>query len=70
MAKISILDLQVSGSDLFADNESYLNELDDSSLITTQIQGGSGAFCVTLSVISVLAIYSYVKGRQEGAEQC
>jgi hypothetical protein len=65
MATIRILDLHVSGSDLFADNESYLNELDDSSLVTTQIQGGSGAFCVTLSVISVMATIAYIKGRQD-----
>jgi hypothetical protein len=70
MSKIEIADLQVSGSDLFADRESYLNELDESSLIAGQIQGGSGAFCVTLSVISVLAVYSYIKGRQDGKEQC
>jgi hypothetical protein len=40
MASIKISNLNPTGSDLFADSESYLNELKDEEL--TSIQGGTG----------------------------
>jgi hypothetical protein len=58
MSTINIADLQASGSDLFADNESYLNELDDSSLLITQVQGGTGISCATFSVATVITAIS------------
>jgi hypothetical protein len=69
MATINIIDLQVSGSDLFADNESYLTELDDSSLLTRQIQGGTGFSLLTV-IGTIVVTAAYLKGRHDGAEQC
>lgn len=54
MPTIKIADLQISGADLFADSESYLNELDDSALLATQIKGGSPPVVVT-AVASAIA---------------
>ncbi|PSB02211.1 hypothetical protein [Merismopedia glauca] len=51
MSTINIADLQVSGSDLFADSESYLNELDDSSFAASQIQGGFTPVPVATAII-------------------
>jgi hypothetical protein len=51
MSKIKIADLQLSGSDLFVDNESYLTELNDSSLQATQIQGGGTPVYISIVII-------------------
>jgi hypothetical protein len=69
MSTIKIADLQVSGSDLFADNESYLAELDESSLLTTQIQGGTGFSLLTV-IGTIVVTGAYLKGLKDGAEQC
>lgn len=47
MSTIKIADLNNSGLDLFADNESYLNELDDSSFLAERIKGGQ----IPLSIV-------------------
>jgi hypothetical protein len=52
MSTINITDLQISGSDLFADSESYLTELDNNSLASAQIQGG---FTPTISLVSLIS---------------
>ncbi|MBW4619990.1 MAG: hypothetical protein KME17_11625 [Cyanosarcina radialis HA8281-LM2] len=56
MSNIEIADLQVSGSDLFVDDESYLTELDHSSLLASQIQGGSLASIVVVTVVTFTAV--------------
>ncbi|AFZ59461.1 hypothetical protein H6G54_07845 [Anabaena cylindrica FACHB-243] len=46
MASIKISDLRPSGLDLFVDSESFLNDLNDSDLATTN--GGATPTTVTL----------------------
>jgi hypothetical protein len=60
MSTIKIADLQFSGADLFADSESYLNELDDSALLANQIKGGTsdpiiGSAMVVASIITLIS---------------
>lgn len=60
MSTIKITDLSNSGSDLFRDDESYLNELDDSSFLATQIKGGTsdpiiGSAMVVASIITLIS---------------
>lgn len=50
MATIQINALNPAGSDLFADNESYLKELSDSEM---NVQGGIVALSVLTSLISI-----------------
>jgi hypothetical protein len=69
MATINIVDLQLSGFNLFADNESYLHELDDSSLLTTQIKGGT-SFPLLTVIGTIVITGAYLKGKKDGAAQC
>ncbi len=46
MAAITISDLRPSGFDLFVDSESFLNDLNDSDLATTN--GGATPVAITL----------------------
>jgi hypothetical protein len=50
MATINISDLRPTGSDLFSDSESYMNELGDSEVHT--IHGGSSLDCFAVSVVT------------------
>jgi hypothetical protein len=42
MANISISNLHVTGTDLFADSESYMHELSNTDLFANGIRGGIG----------------------------
>ncbi|WP_138499833.1 hypothetical protein [Nostoc sp. PA-18-2419] len=56
MATIKINNLNASGSDLFNDSESFLNELTEDELNVTK--GGSTPFCITI-VVSVVVYGKY-----------
>jgi hypothetical protein len=58
MATISISNLSVTGSDLLADSESYLNELTDSELNETK---GGILFTAAVFVIGFAAGYQATK---------
>lgn len=64
MATINISDLYSTGSELFSDSESYMNELKNEELLS--INGGtstllcSSATCV---IISVVSYYTYKRNR-------
>jgi hypothetical protein len=49
MANISISDLKPAGYELFADSESYLEDIHDDSL-ANNISGGSTPWCVAASI--------------------
>lgn len=52
MATINICDLRSTGSELFSDSESYMNELGDSEVHT--IHGGfSSPGCAVLTIVSL-----------------
>ncbi|RUS98529.1 hypothetical protein DSM106972_081580 [Dulcicalothrix desertica PCC 7102] len=58
MATISISNLSATGADLFADSESYLNELTDSELNETK---GGSLFATAVFVIGVAIGYQATK---------
>jgi hypothetical protein len=58
MATINISDLCPTGSDLFSDSESYMNELGDSEVHT--IHGGSTPACFFIGVLLVPYVYPVV----------
>ncbi|RAQ48795.1 hypothetical protein B9S53_01950 [Arthrospira sp. O9.13F] len=60
MANITISDLRPAGADLFSDSESYLNEISDSELNTTN--GGAGAI-ITFMIVTYLG---YRHGYNQG----
>jgi hypothetical protein len=74
MATIIISDLCPTGSELFADSESYLNDLTDDELSLTQ--GGSSPVCaaavwsswgcVKVSIRVTLVAYAAYQGYQAG----
>lgn len=49
MSTIKITDLKNSGFDLFADSETYLNELEDSFVAADRIKGGQIPFSIISS---------------------
>ncbi|WP_353929882.1 hypothetical protein WJM97_16465 [Okeanomitos corallinicola TIOX110] len=51
MANINITELNIAGSELFQDSESFLNEMNDSEGIL--VQGGSGSYFPDLLDYSV-----------------
>lgn len=62
MSRISISDLNSTGSDLFTDSESYLHELTQNELIETQ--GGNTATLISLATVSVISYYYYYTPKQ------
>lgn len=61
MSKIQIFDLHSAGSSLFSDDESYMNELDETSPEMTTLYGGCTPF--TVGVLVGIGI-SYARARQ------
>lgn len=55
MATIQISNLRPTGSELFGDSESYLNELTNDELIMTH--GGSSPLCISFIAGTALTIY-------------
>jgi hypothetical protein len=58
MATITISDLHVSGSELFSDSESYMNELGDGEL--QMINGEGTPLAISASVIVTLVASAHV----------
>ncbi len=59
MPNIKISDLHSTGSELFSDSESYMNELGDSEFNT--INGGSGWPCAIVSGLLGPVVESAIK---------
>lgn len=59
MATIQISNLRPTGSELFGDSESYLNELTNDEL--TMTHGGSSPLCVSFIAGTALTIYGAKK---------
>jgi len=58
MAAIKIADLSVTGSELFADSESYLDEVSNSDVLS--IKGGTSTpACVVVGTLIVSGIVGY-----------
>lgn len=53
MATIAISDLRPTGSDLFLDPESFLNDLTDGELNSTH--GGSSPVCI-IAIVAIVAM--------------
>ncbi|MEQ9234320.1 hypothetical protein [Coleofasciculus sp. E2-BRE-01] len=57
MASIKITSLNMTGSDLFIDSESYLNELTDEDMNKTK-----GGIIITFAILAASYYYGYQQG--------
>lgn len=62
----NLSDYNVSGSELFDDSESFLQELTEGELMETN--GGSSGVCITSLVSTIVVVYSVVKTIQAYTE--